>query len=1437
MANSFDKMAILDSFLDEVRSYVPEIAENLQQLEQNPVDAELIEETYRRAHTICGSALMMDFPGLASVARGMEETLDGALEGTVVLDMARINLLRRSLGRVQRLLEIAHENGDESPLVCEDEADRKAFSQASAAAEAPGQTVPLAALQLPEQEAITRELPAVDREPAVPADTPEWLAMLQEPPDAAASSPAAPTAATVEPTVVELEAAWDTTPMLAQRSEGTRIEGIPDKVHGEAPEDREEHTGGAERGEETRAEALPPAEDLLDEEFPSVASLEEMLPPGALLSLDEPPVEEARAEEASMPAGLLEDAAPMPGIPSASVEPQVVPETMRLAALPPEWEAVAQSSLTLYNSTGSLGELVAAVRATVDQLEGQRAELRGFLDGSGDALTRLETWASQAVGYDLRRGPDHVRRYLPVSLVWVITSRLKNLLALLSNATTDLDVTRETLEQAARDLMRAVNAWGAMLQQRSTAGALSATIAQIPWRPGEGSMPPEISAAIETLKQLGLPVPADIVPAQDDRDEGAAEAAAPAHDPALVAAISEQVRQELRAELAGQVRAELEQKLREELEIEVRQDFLNRLPPMPSGRFNPLPHAGAMPPAVVTSVPIDTRARPLALPVSVPARPASTVDLSEETLEVFRLEAEEHLQTIGMGVASLEKTPDDRAIIQSIRRATHTLKGAAAMMGFSAVAQLAHVSEDLLDRIMEGVIDITPMVLSLILDTSEALETLVMGNAGQHGGETALVAPLRRRYARLLDGDTGEATEGDAAAVDPALELEAEAEAELLTASTTAVGASVEARPAARDLSVRVRLQRLDELVNLFGELLVNRTVLEERLTRLNRLIADASLTSTRLRDVGQKLESRFEAATLPSGRQVQVMPGQGKASTPFVSLTAERSNGQEPAYRADFDELELDRYTEFHQLARGLSESISDVTTLSTEMEALIRECETILSRETRLNSAFQDRLLKTRLVPLSTMAPRLYRAARAVAFKQGKDIEFLLEGEETEVDRTVYEEIAGPLIHLVRNAVIHGIESPDARIRLGKPRTGVIRLQAYYEGNQVVISVREDGAGVNIEKVRAQALAHGLVDPQTPLSEVEALRLIFQPGFSTAESISEESGRGVGLDVVRDAVARLRGTLEVESAPGYGTAFTMKFPISLAIQRAVLVRVETHTYAIPMTVISQIGRLDYYERRPGPEPLLDVRGELYPIVSLGELLQQPVSGEDPQSPVLMIDAGRQRLALRIDAIVGRQEIVAKSLGPHLRKVPGVAGATVLGSGEVVLILELLELLAQREAAMRPKPLLVPAPFTLPVLEQPPQPATAPNAPSQGYVLIVDDSPSVRRVVGNMLKQAGWEVQVARDGVEALEVIARKTPAAVLLDIEMPRMDGYELMATLRSQEQHQNLPLIVLTSRAASKHQQRAMQIGANAYLIKPYRDEELLSLLRELTAGAPV
>src|SRR6266516_2815937 len=759
---------------------------------------------------------------------------------------------------------------------------------------------------------------------------------------------------------------------------------------------------------------------------------------------------------------------------------------------------------------------------------------------------------------------------------------------------------------------------------------------------------------------------------------------------------------------------ELETRLRREIEIQVRQDYLKQITSSESEfaqlrqshdttsssvsnyverasevteRFASSSQSGSSVSLTSPSkMSMPTMPAP-ALTAPVPAKTQSsfTTDLGEEAAEIFRAEAEEHLQTISMHVAALEKAPQNLELIQAVRRATHTLKGAAGMMGFRAIADLCHIFEDLLDSVMEGTTTISPVVLSLILDTAEALDILITGREADATTDEVRVNILRTRYTELLgEHTTPPPPEGHA---DAYIDAETDSGDDAISGTGSMIGvvASGQGEATAQgrtrgDLSVRVHLQKLDELVNLFGELLVNRSVLEERIQRLVRLVSDAGVSSNRLRDVGQKLENRFEAATLPSGRSVQAMIGEGDQS--LVLYNNKNGNGRDmgPSHLAEFDELELDRYNEFHLLARGLSEGISDMTTLSTEMDAIIRECEGIFARENRLNTTFQDRLMKVRLVPLSSMTPRLYRAARAVALKQGKEFEFLLEGESTEVDRTVFEEIAGPLLHLIRNAVNHAIETPDVRAQRGKPPVGQIKLTAAYEGNLVVITVSDDGTGIDPEHVRNTAIQRGLIRPDQHLTESDVLNLIFLSGFSTAEVLSEESGRGVGLDVVRDSVSRLRGTLVVDSTPGHGTSFIMKFPTSLAIQSSMMVRVAGQQFAIPTVLVESIGRLDNFKRSTlGGKPAILVQNDLYPLNTLAQLLSLPGSPIDDKAPLLLVNAGGYKVAMVVDDIKGKLDVVMKNLGPHLRNVHGIAGGTVMGNGRVVLILELIELLATR--------------------------------------------------------------------------------------------------------------------------------------------------------------
>jgi chemotaxis protein histidine kinase CheA/ActR/RegA family two-component response regulator len=1518
MSNTSDKLSILDSFIEEVNSYLPEIEANLERLAEAPGDMDALEETYRRTHTIGGSASMMDFPGLSHVAHGMEDILGDVLDGLATLDPPTIGLLQRSLGRLHRLLAGIQSGIDQEAIIAEDDEDYTRYRMMIEAGEQAGQP----------DGAASEQLPTGVTPPAAPSmpSLDEVLASFRTPSISEGEEIEWPEDPAHEPTAPAMTSATSTS--IARETAQPSMQPVQ-------PIEPVQPAPPAQAAGPVQVSALDMLVATTRQTAPQPAvpatphlSPDQQLPPASSTS----PASSAPVS-APLPAGRPAPTAPKQSAELVPVQGKNTPVDGSFLRTYGEMQNEAQA---LEAQASSLRNLVGLLRSAVHVIEEQRAEFKGFLDGSKDALDRMEDWAGKAMGLNLRNSPEQVRRYLPLSVMWVANSKLKKVLELLNVGVSGAQMTDEQIQEIVQQLHNSLVSCGAAFQQlQAQANTTTPIFRQEPgWTPWEMQSAQEPNTVRERVTferqgdiaalraQIEAQLQGDIAILrtrleQQIREELRQEYEARPLSLAARAELEQQIRNEVRQEyearrqLQAQVSGgessetlhELEARLRSEIEIQVRQEFLNQItelagssaisgapslipPPAatprtsnyldqareatglapageaaPESRFPAGPHTAATSPAPtlsasVISVPQASAPPPVSagIPSPAPASTAFSSDFVEEAAEIFRVEAEEHLQTISMYVAALEKDPTNRELIQGVRRATHTLKGAAGMMGFRAIADLSHVSEDLLDSIMEGTTSISPAVLSLILDTAETLDMLI-NNLGAEPQE-AKVQELRTRYAAILGEHS---TTQDTLEEEIDSDLEANDEAMHDAASVAGVVADrpvqeTNAQRAARgDLSVRVRLQKLDELVNLFGELLVNRTVLEERIERLMRLVTDVGMSSNRLRDIGQKLESRFEAATLPSGRSVSVMPGEGRSS----SRNGHDNGRIEPSHIAEFDELELDRYTEFHQLARGLSECVSDMTTLSTEMEAVIRECEGVFSRENRLSTTFQDRLMKARLVPLSSMTPRLYRAARAVALKQHKEFEFLLEGEETEVDRTVYEEIAGPLLHLMRNAVNHAIETPEERVAKGKSPVGHITLSAAYEGNQVVITVKDDGTGIDPNKVRNEAIARGIIRPDQVLSDGDVLELIFRPGFSTAGAVSEESGRGVGLDVVRDSVARLRGTLAVDSAPGQGTAFTMKFPTSLAIQSAMMVMVSGQQFAIPTVIVDAIGRLDSYKQTVfGGRPAVVVQNDIYPLSLLAQYLNLPVEKPDEKAPLLLINTGEQRVALLVNEIKGKMDVVMKNLGPHLREVHGVAGGTVLGNGRVVLILELAELLSTRRSvsALPRVPMSVPAQSESVLaastaekqVESAPirrggilaAPPAAPTQAARGkHILVVDDSPSVRRVVSNMLKQHGWETQMARDGVEALELISQQTPAAVLLDIEMPRMDGYELMATIRAQEQYRTLPLVVLTSRAAAKHQQRAMQIGANGYVVKPYQDEELITMLNTLVYGTTV
>jgi chemosensory pili system protein ChpA (sensor histidine kinase/response regulator) len=747
-------------------------------------------------------------------------------------------------------------------------------------------------------------------------------------------------------------------------------------------------------------------------------------------------------------------------------------------------------------------------------------------------------------------------------------------------------------------------------------------------------------------------------------------------------------------------------------------------------------------------------------------------DVPAELREVFRLEAEDHLRAIAAVLPEVERDPSNKGALQQVRRSAHTLKGSAGMAGFHAVTRLAHRMEDLLDRLYEDEQSVTPDVIRLLFASADVLEALAAGEDCQ-----ASLANVYAQYDALLPA---------VAAAEPVRPVERASEA---------------VAPPRQEMFVRVPIARLDNLVKLVSELVVTRSALEQRLGELERQVGELRLSAERVRQVAHTLETQYEARAL--GQRLGLL-----------------------AYRqtADgFDDLELDRYTEFHLLSRALAETTTDIQTVSGELGHLVGALDGHLDRQAGITGEIEDKLMRLRMVPLSTLSARLQRTVRTVAQQCGKEVELVVEGEWTELDKTMLGEMEGPLLHLLRNAVDHGIEAPEVRAARGKPAIGTITLRAWHEGSHVLLQVSDDGSGLDVEAVRAVAVQRGLLDEKEAngLSEEGLAELVFLPGLSTASEVSEVSGRGVGLDVVMTQAHKLKGTVRVEPRPGEGASFTIRLPMTLALTRALLVRAQQETFAIPLDAVRLIVRFEEgMAEQVGEEPVVRIGERVCPLLSLGAVLGLPQAvpaGERP--PLVVLHTGAGEVAVAVDELLGAREIVVKNLGNHLRRVPGVAGATLMGDGSVVLILNPFDLAGKG---------LSPAE----VRARPAAPALT--------VLVVDDSPSVRRVVSSLLAKAGWRALTARDGLEALEVLHQSAPDAIVLDVEMPRMDGYELLATLRQHETHRNVPVIMATSRAGEKHRRKALELGATGYLVKPYADEALLDAVRQAvrrTGGSPV
>ena len=790
-------------------------------------------------------------------------------------------------------------------------------------------------------------------------------------------------------------------------------------------------------------------------------------------------------------------------------------------------------------------------------------------------------------------------------------------------------------------------------------------------------------------------------------------------------------------------------------------------------------------------------------------------EIDAEMLEVFALEAEDLLQSTTIQLATLADAPNDREALLQIRRNAHTLKGSAGIVGLHNLSHLAHRVEDLLDYIWEKEIEGNEKIFELLLTSTDCLNALATGENSEQ--IVKKIGRLEQEFDKILELLKNRENITVQSKIETQIEDEILLEIEEISAvnlpkSETVIAptitdtAETNSQTAANQNRsfVRVSYDRLSDLINLVREMVVSRSVFEQRLAEFGTQIEELRGSTRRLNSSTGRLETEFEAEML-GGENSNVSFSQAALNesfqTQFVNPNA-------------FDSLEFDRYTEFHQITRELIETAVDNFTINSELDQLRGKFETLLDYQNRLVEEMRDSLLRLRMVNFDSLTVRLQRTVKFTAEQEEKFVELVIEGGNMEIDTQILDALVEPLLHLLRNAVAHGIEPPETRRLLGKSEIGKLQLRVRNEGMHIVVSVSDDGRGISSDALREKAVKQKFISQieAEELSKKEIFDLAFLPGVTTAEEINQVSGRGVGLNIVKTGILRQQGSIFVESELQKGTTFTMRLPMSMAVNRAILVKSGNETFAFPLRLVKQVAEIPTAEL--GEKFVL---GETeYKVEHLSKLLDLPPANAE-NILLLLIKTTDKECVLAVEQILKTEEVVIKPLGGFLSNLSEYIGATVLGDGKIVPVLDLASLLKT-------------------VVESKPEEKQAEviSSPKTLSVMIVDDSPSVRKINSKIIKNAGMQSFVARDGLEALEVLQlfQEPPDVILTDVEMPRMNGYELLAALKQQENLRNIPVIMITSRAGDKHRQKAFDIGVSEYVTKPYEETALIEIIRKLT-----
>lgn len=781
----------------------------------------------------------------------------------------------------------------------------------------------------------------------------------------------------------------------------------------------------------------------------------------------------------------------------------------------------------------------------------------------------------------------------------------------------------------------------------------------------------------------------------------------------------------------------------------------------------------------------------------------------KEFLETFRAEAEEHLGNLNEGLMELENSPGSEDLIKKLFREAHTLKGSAGMMGFTSIRDLAHHAEDILSAVQKGQTELTKEVTDLLLESLDRIEELL-----PVAGETSVEADVSDLIKKLDDVECSEAPpaagktspEGPASVEPQAEEKEPETPPEatvvenppkLESVPDIAAGNNGKQEPEEplappkttakpqrpqqqkrSDPTIRVNIERLDKLLNLMGEVLVNQLDTEGQVDHLS----DIHIQTRDLKDAFGKIIREVEDL------KKEIDPDK-------IALLDQQLHQADENANAILEQLD--------RTASHLKENTSNRRIALDEL---------------------QDRTLHVRMLPISTIFGLYPRVVRDAAGSCGKKVNLVIEGEKTELDKRILEQISDPLMHIIRNSVDHGIEVPSTRARDGKPEEGTVKLSATQRGDKVEITVEDDGGGIDPANLKRIAVAKGLAAVESDITDEEALDLIFQNGFSTATKVTSISGRGVGLDVVKNNIEKLEGTVAIDSTPGQGTRFTVSLPVSLAIFSGLLVECNDSKFVIPLASVQEMVSIKQEQIQTlGNHRGFLMRGYATPLVDLLEFLGNEVTEMEGDSiNAVLVGSGKNRMALQVGRFHGEQDVVIKSLGSFLPRLPNIAGITILASGEAVVVLNINELITSiKSGTLRSSRKLQSVEKSV-------------DVERKVRVLVVEDSLVVRELQRNILESAGYMVATAVDGEDALTHLAKDEIDCIVTDIEMPRMNGFELTSAVRKNEVTKDTPVIMVSSLSNEDDKQRGIDVGANAYVVKGTFDQHnLLSTIERLVA----